>query len=426
MAVNSRNPFYIIPNTLPDEVLYSRIIRFSILNGLSKSQTFIKIFGKRKVVINTQLPSYIKKISNFGFGSCRDLIFNQSLFLYFSNLNPQQRKNLYRSMCKEKGANTTKLSLLANIKCNQDYNIKFCPYCYQEDIEQYGIAYWHLSHQIPYQILCPLHFIKLESLPARTFNLPILKDKNTKILKCDLDSMAIGHLMQYTLMLARTNFILNNNEFNISSELERLGYKTKKGRYKRKAIMNGILDYYHKSIQYLPLHLSDIKRIDFFNSIFHLSRKQRNFSHIKLLLILNWIKNYKHKSNRISATKKDRKPIIKKIKKINIKKLDSLIIIKGITGEHRNSIANAFNIPVHKVDQALSLYREVINIRKSIWRNQRRLKYRFRVLTFLLGTTNPSIKSLKYNLNKEYYWLYIFDTEWLKNHQPKKNTSTLF
>lgn len=426
MAMYSHNPSFLIPDPLPDEIVYSRLVRFSILNGLSKSQTFKLIFGKKKVVINVQLPSYIKKLSDFGFGSCRDLILNQSLFLYFSKLIPYQRKKLYRSMCKNRGSAATKTSLLANIKCNQNYVLKYCSHCYQEDIKEHGVAYWHLSHQVPYQILCPRHFIELESTSPRIFELPKSKAKGEKILKCGLNLKPIGQLMLHTARLINNRKFTNAIKIDTLRGLQDLGYKTKQGRYRRKAIMHELLTYYRKSIKYLPFSLHDLTNLDFFDSILHPSRRQRSFSPIKLLLLSNWIENAKHRSNILKSKKRIRRKSVKKLMDIEISNIDSKIIIKGITGDHRKNIAKYFEVPVYRVENALSLFRGIIEIRKAIWRYQRRIKYRFKVLNYLYTTPNPSIKALKYSLNKEYYWLYLYDKNWLIKHQPNKDTSTLF
>lgn len=426
MAMNSHNPSFLIPSPLPDEVLYSRLVRFSLLNGLSKSQVFNLIFGKRKIVFNIQLPSHIKKLSDFGFGSNRDLILTQTLFLYFSNLVPYQRKKLYRSMCKDKGSDTTKISLLANIKCNQNYHLKYCPYCYHEDIEEHGVAYWHLSHQIPYQVLCPKHFIELENVNPRAFKLPKSKTNNRNIQKCNLELKPIGQLMLHTSKLLNNLKPIIISQTDISNKLKRLGYKTKKGRYKRKAIMNEVLNYYKKSIQYLPFTSHSLTRPDFFDSIFHSSRRQKSFSPIKLLLLDTWIENFKQQHITKKSRKNKKVKSLNKNKPIKVTKLDSKIILRGITGENRYSIASFFNISVYRVEKSLSLYKEVIMIRKAIWRSQRRIKYRFKVLNYLMSTSSPSIKELKFTLNKEYYWLYLYDKKWLYSHQPEKDNSTIF
>jgi hypothetical protein len=427
--MNTYSDAYHIPEQLPDEILYSRIIRFSLINSLSKNQALKLLTGKRKAILNIQLPSYIKKISAYGFGSCKEIIKKQTLYPYFNYLLPNQSKSIYKSMLNDKGGSTTKMSLLANINCNQNYKLKYCSCCIHQDINDYGVAYWHISHQIPFQILCPKHFVRLKMVSARTFNLPIPTEKNYLINYCSINLKSIGQLQKTISDILHSSKQKKycSSEM-ISSELRNLGYKTKKGRYKRKKLLADIYKYYKDSIELLPFNKDNLQDVKFFDSIFHKSRKQSNHSPIKLLILINWIKNHNYCIPKKPKTYNRRSNETHKNRVIpsDISILESSIILEGITGKDRYEISKKLHIPVYKVESALGLFQGVISLRKSIWRYQRKIAYRFRVLTYLLNREKPSIKSLKNDLNKEYYWLYLYDKKWLINHQPKRITRTLF
>jgi hypothetical protein len=53
-----------------------------------------------------------------------------------------------------------------DIKTSTDH-WKFCPHCIEADVHEHGVAYWHLSHQLPALSMCVKHDCELVSYGTR-------------------------------------------------------------------------------------------------------------------------------------------------------------------------------------------------------------------------------------------------------------------
>jgi hypothetical protein len=53
---------------------------------------------------------------------------------------------------------------LAGLSNAQPHIWRWCPACVSQDIESYGMAYWHRTHQLPSVLLCPFHGLPLHEV----------------------------------------------------------------------------------------------------------------------------------------------------------------------------------------------------------------------------------------------------------------------
>jgi len=421
-----------IPIPFPDEILYSRIIRYCKINGLSKAQAYLKLFGKRKIIINPRLPGHIKNFENHGFGCSQIIIENQTCYKFFINLFPTLKLQLFKSMLFGNASQVIRNAQVTNFKVSDDFTLKYCKSCISEDLKKIGVSYWHLVHQQPFQLICPEHFQILSKASARTFKLPeeILNDRIIQEPEwCGINDFPIAYFAQAICLISNPN--QNMTSFSlieyIYSKLLKLGYLTSKGRIRRKLLVKNIKIFYMKTCktnkQFTNFFSSNE---DYFNSLFHQSRHQSTFCIFKLLLIFGWL---------LSNPETIRKPNIPtaiKIKAPNYDKKQSIpyididLLTHLITGNKRENIIDKLKITPYKIDAYLAYFPEIVKFRKMVWYNQRKISYRFKILNYLYSKPNPTIKNLKSYLNKEYYWLYLHDKSWLFDHQPKKMTHTLF
>lgn len=152
------------PNLYPDELLYSWFARYHDHSGnISSKQTMKEIFGNISSVAVVDFPNnledFYKNISHFNPPNINDLVSNHTLYNYYTAFQSDVMKSRafnYITNGGKPGAIHMFLGIAASTIKNW-YYLRFCPSCVQQDREQYGEAYWHMSHQLPKVFYCHLH-----------------------------------------------------------------------------------------------------------------------------------------------------------------------------------------------------------------------------------------------------------------------------
>jgi hypothetical protein len=107
----------------------------------------------------------------------------------------------------------SQLSLLAN-RIPESKNLYFCPRCMDDDIRGYGVAYWHVQHQLPWCDICYLHNINLHvktrcrktlELPPQVFDYRSIKSCHADAYSTSIasNSVKLWRLNQTSLALER-------------------------------------------------------------------------------------------------------------------------------------------------------------------------------------------------------------------------------
>ncbi|MHB8130480.1 MAG: TnsD family Tn7-like transposition protein [Mobilitalea sp.] len=153
------------PKPYPDELLYSVLARYCIQSGnLNTINNTEDIFGSsnRNVFLSPELPGNIDMlISNLPEGAkytADRFIYDNTLFSYVASFLPEDRaREVYEIM--QAGQSSiiyNKAGLVSgSIKSNKMF--RFCPHCMEDDMQTYGEAYWHRSHQVTGAFMCHLH-----------------------------------------------------------------------------------------------------------------------------------------------------------------------------------------------------------------------------------------------------------------------------
>lgn len=155
------------PQPYEDELLYSILARYHIRSGnISPKATMKELFGLNTVTSVVDLPSNIDSlIENMPVGAkytAEELIFNHTLYPFYSAFLPPERAELVLNSMKEHrgGDIYTRAGIMASSISSKQY-LQFCPECLKEDREKYGEFYWHRVHQIPGVMVCPKHKVLL-------------------------------------------------------------------------------------------------------------------------------------------------------------------------------------------------------------------------------------------------------------------------
>lgn len=141
------------PSPYPDELWYSVICRYHVHSGnYCAKHTLRQLYGDNFCApslmlcgpINTllaQLPQ--------GFLSAKDVVMQHTFYPYYARFFPTQRKRSTYAYVVNGNPLAVHRMGISQANGNHCSIMRYCPACYQEDLQLYGEPYWHRSHQLP-------------------------------------------------------------------------------------------------------------------------------------------------------------------------------------------------------------------------------------------------------------------------------------
>lgn len=161
----------ILPIPYPDELVYSVIARYHLrTSNESPKWTFREIYGTDNVIPTIDLPSHLKALENRSelLGLSADSWINRhTLFPYYAPFLPSDRTERLKALMKSSdGSGIHALVGITASTIDRLNRLRFCPSCYEQDIQRYGEPYWHRFHQIPGVFLCYEHQEILHEMTA--------------------------------------------------------------------------------------------------------------------------------------------------------------------------------------------------------------------------------------------------------------------
>lgn len=152
------------PRLYEDELLYSWLARYHLysLNG-SPKQTMEELFGNRTQLAIPDLPTHLsylhRQLGHFHPVPLKQWITKHTFYCYHTNFAlPETREFVYQTMRNgtHKGAIHVMTGVMASGVKDKE-RLMYCPYCVEEDFQQYGETYWRLHHQLPSVHVCIKH-----------------------------------------------------------------------------------------------------------------------------------------------------------------------------------------------------------------------------------------------------------------------------
>lgn len=204
-------PFVIHP--LPDELLYSWVLRLAKANCMSPKTFYKTYFGKNNMQGTYYVPVDIRKgFLNF-YDALRTKQDAAELYLQMSTLGFETLSWSLRAQ--------TQLVNVVFRPINQFYqgrnplfsNFHMCPECIKEDIKKHGEAYIHRSHQLTgvticHKHHCALHLIKLNCASEYDFvNMEFDKPLTTNVTKAEIDYAKYTHILLTRNVLSNVNIL---------------------------------------------------------------------------------------------------------------------------------------------------------------------------------------------------------------------------
>lgn len=214
------------PTIYEDELLYSWFARYHVHSAnISPKQTMKDLFGMTSAVavpdLPTQLKQFYDRIIHFDIQSLDSLIFNHTLFRYYTVFQSESvKEQVYQEMLK--GDRPGAIHMMTGIAASavkQWKFLRFCPTCFQEDIQNKGEPYWHVSHQFPGVFTCLKHGDYLCDSTVRFRNTEkheFVAPTNENCPSIFMQSLYSGKTNEFLKMIARQSQTLVLSDFSFS------------------------------------------------------------------------------------------------------------------------------------------------------------------------------------------------------------------
>jgi len=449
-----------LPLSYPDEIIFSRIVRHLTLSGMTCENYLSDVFGNHKVTIHPYLTAGLEQFCKFSHELPIEVLRKQTLAPLFMHFLPHYESTISRALISGKASDAIRACQIICVREKDLLSIKFCPECARANAQEFGIPYWHRSHQIPGVESCSLHRVKLEhfSLKGRSrLNYHLLPPLNinarpTNQLSCEFAQYAYELLTQ--ISYGSKHFDL----LTFKTQLQKLGYVTNKGSYRRSMILNSLYPFSqgltYDTGSFFPSYAKDYRYISYL-----LSGKVSQHP-IKFLLFGFWLMKQKVKRVKYDALLVESKSAIR-IAEECIKLLhrgESMASINRITGKsrcyikalalklnipvnlkpryitesirrgvlllakkgfHRKMIAAHFQISSGSVEQIISSVDGLVEKRKQFKYQSIRRKYKALILIFIRGNPSAIKQEVKNSCYAAFYWLYTHERAWLESILPK-------
>jgi|SRR5260221_1387847 len=155
------------PTPLEDELLYSVLARYACDRSFKTSHAQRSILlGRPSLFITYDLPrriNYLTSILPPGCSHTADGFINlNTMFPFYSASLAPERVIAARQSMREEITRSTHRTWIKQFSSERISFLRYCPICFQEDVERHGFAFWHRSHHFPALDICTIHQVWLE------------------------------------------------------------------------------------------------------------------------------------------------------------------------------------------------------------------------------------------------------------------------
>lgn len=151
-----------LPTWLPEETLFSLCSRYHVLSGAFYARTTCQtLFGHSQRGSQHDLPSRIDHLAEAtrgALGPAADIILGHTLLPYYLPFKSNAVAADAVAAMRGDGIGSLKYRLgLLTSGWGAHHPLRACPACMAADVRAFGIAYWHLTHQLPGVLVCLRH-----------------------------------------------------------------------------------------------------------------------------------------------------------------------------------------------------------------------------------------------------------------------------
>lgn len=156
---------------LPDETVFSLCSRLHFLSGHHvPSKTNSLLFRSARSGSAHDVPAHLQSLVGRlpGLGNAGDVFKKHTLIPFYFPFQETHRCQTWIEQVVLGTAPHLKAQLgIASSRFGAAHPLKACAECMDEDVHQHGAAYWHLSHQLPGVLVCPLHRKDLQTATVK-------------------------------------------------------------------------------------------------------------------------------------------------------------------------------------------------------------------------------------------------------------------
>lgn len=457
-----------LPDCLPDELLYSRLIRHVTIKG-EEGHIFVRgIFGSSRISVHPFLTSNIEVLGNFFNENSETLLFQQTLAPIFMFYLPKHAEKIAKFLLEGWANRALRESQLASFGCGHSLLLKYCPLCVFHDLDCYGVAYWHRAHQVPGLTSCSIHPVHLKILklnmrqrivtgllpffepkftPASEVEFQVAKFSSELLLKLGSDFRCIDISKLYREHLAMRGFITRNGSIRRIEVMKQFsffisGYDSNE----EKLLPRNSLDYRYFS-QLLESNGSHhpFRHLLFSYWLFRESEKLFIMTHISVekkfsTNVSEMTLNIEQKCLQLLEDKRSLNEIYKITGKSRcyLKRLGLLnniamnlspknmtnechkrIIEMAYSGFHLIKISEICNVGIGLVEQIISSQPGLVLHRKKCHFESKRRRYRVEIIRFIRKYPNALQRDIRIHCNKHFFWIYNNDHDWMISMLPK-------
>ncbi len=147
---------------LPGETLFSLCSRYHFISGhRTPARTCTTLFGTHRAASAHDVPSHVQTLvdrTQGALGTAREVILEHTLLPFYFPFHPAPRCEQWLTQIGTGSSPVLKAQMgLAASQFGASHPLKACPICMQLDRSDYGVAYWHVEHQIPGMHICRAH-----------------------------------------------------------------------------------------------------------------------------------------------------------------------------------------------------------------------------------------------------------------------------
>lgn len=459
----------LLPQSLPDETVCSRLIRYRLCSGKIQSQFLRPLFGKHKIVLHPYLTAYLEDIARTFGEDADNIIEKQTLFPIFAFYLPQYSEAIKQAQLGNNGALVLRECQLPSFKGKVPFVIKSCPICVKQDIYDHGVAYWHRTHQIPGITACAKHKVLLTQIDLGALlrlHYDFLPQLTQDIVSAPKKEILLANFSVELLSLLETsNRIIPMTEI-YRDKLAKLGFVTKQARIRREKLMKCFVDFWQdltrRSNSIFPASFNDY---GFLRGLLDNKSPQHPFKH---LLFASWLFDSPDELFLTLEPESERKTVCNNLNLNEPKDLEISILnllqsgysqaeVSRLTGKsrcylkriaalngtnlnlhpkslttsvkkeilqfaesgvHRALIASKLNISIGSVEQEISNCPGLVKRRKRCHFESKRRKCRVKIAQYIRINPHVLRKDVKQYCNAEFYWLYQNDRNWLEENLP--------
>lgn len=288
-----------------DMTFFSWMSATHMMNGYpSAYQLSEKLLGNGSAGTRLDFPSHLDKFcrnTSNAFGDIYNISKNSTVLPYYLAFRPTNIfDNCVRLMASNSVENLKFILGLPPTRVSQLPSLKFCPDCFELDLEKLGYGYWHRSHQLPSTHFCTkhgelLHIYKLreDGRGKNALALPSIKDSygiqastHSQPLLENLSNLSVKVLT----CLLPGEFNEKQLQFTYQHGLKQHGLITPRGKVRVSEFLYRLQKYFHPIQSITPY--DRLLSQDNLQHFLKLVRKPRGFHHpVTHLLLIQFLFN---------------------------------------------------------------------------------------------------------------------------------------